>query len=118
MDIRFPYDVTAAGRTADAPYERHVREMIEQVLFTNPGERVNRPEFGCGLLRLVFDPTSDELAAALAFMIKGALTRWLGDVIEPLEVEVTSEDSTVRVSLTYALSSTGERRQDVFEGGT
>ena len=64
--------------------------MIEQLLFTNPGERVNRPDFGSGLLQLVFAPNSPELAAALQFTLQAALERWLGDVIEVRELEVTS----------------------------
>src|SRR5262245_28582794 len=101
MDIDFPYRVDRRGRTATTGADDHIRGLIEQVLFTSPGERVNRPEFGCGLLRLVFDPTSPEIAAALEFTIKGALQRWLAEQIEPHGIEVTSEDATLRVTVRY-----------------
>ncbi len=115
MNLDFPYQVGAQGRTATADDDDHVRDMIEQVLFTSAGERVNRPDFGCGLLRFVFEPTSPEIAAALQFTVQGALQRWLGDVIEPRTVRVTSEESAVRVSVEYALRRTNERRNVSFE---
>ena len=89
--------------------------MIEQLLFTNPGERVNRPDFGSGLLQLVFAPNSPELAAALQFTVQAALQRWLGDVIDLQSLEVTSEDSTLRVVVQYAVRRTGTARADTFE---
>lgn len=64
MDIAYPLDIDGRGRLADTDYEAHIREMIAQILFTRPGERVNRPDFGCGLQQYIFDPNSDELAAA------------------------------------------------------
>lgn len=103
MEIDFPYHFGPDGRTASTDREDHVRDMIEQVLFTSPGQRVNRPDFGCGLLELVFAPGGPELAAALQLTIQGALQRWLGDVIEPRRVEVVAEDSTVRVTVEYLL---------------
>ena len=82
MNIDFPLHLDGGGRTATTDDDDHIRDMIEQVLFTNPGERVNRPDFGSGLLQLVFAPNSTELAAALQFTIQAALQRWLGDLIE------------------------------------
>lgn len=107
MQFDFPYGFDGRGRTAGTDEENHVRDMIEQVLFTSPGERVNRPEFGCGLLDLLFSPSGPELAAALQFTVLAALQRWLGDVIEPRKVEVVIEDSQVRVTVVYAI-----RRKD------
>jgi hypothetical protein len=75
--------------------------MIHQVLFTNPGERVNRPDFGCGLLQLVFMPNSEALAAATQFTVQGALQRWLGDVIQVERVEVTAVDARLHVEVVY-----------------
>lgn len=109
MDIDFAYHIGSNGRTASTDLEDHVRDMIEQVLFTSPGERVNRPDFGCGLLQLVFAPTGPELATALEFTIRGALQRWLGDVIEPRRVGVVAEDSTVLVTVEYAIRAQGGR---------
>jgi phage baseplate assembly protein W len=117
MQIDFPFHFDARGRTAAAGDDEHVRDLIEQVLFTSPGERVNHPDFGSGLLQLVFAPTSPELATALQFTIQGALQRWLGDLVEVQALEVTSEDSTVRVVVQYVVRRTGEQRLDVFPRG-
>lgn len=116
-DVDFPFHVDGRGRTASTGYADHVRDMIEQLLFTTPGERVNRPDFGCGLLDLVFGPNSPELAAALQVAVAAALQRWLGDVISVEALEVTAEDTTLRVTARYLLIATGERVDAVFEGG-
>jgi hypothetical protein len=84
--------------------------MIEQLLFTNPGERVNRPDFGSGLLQLVFAPNSPELAATLQFTTHAALQRWLGDVIDVRNLTVTAEDATLRIVVEYVIRGTGEAR--------
>jgi phage baseplate assembly protein W len=91
--------------------------MIEQVLFTNPGERVNRPDFGSGLLQLVFAPNSPELAATLQFTVQAALQQWLGDVIQIEELGVVSQDSTLRVTVRYLIRRTQERRITEFARG-
>jgi uncharacterized protein len=114
MNLDYPYSFDGRGRTAETSYENHVRDMIEQFLFTNPGERVNRPDFGSGLLQLVFAPNSPELAAALQFTVQAGLQRWLGDVIEVEHLEVSSEDSKLTVDLSYRLKRTQERRTERF----
>ena len=114
-DIAFPFRVDGRGRTADRGYDDHVRDMIEQLLFTSPGERVMRPDFGCGLLDLVFAPNSPEFAAALRVSVQASLQRWLGDVIDVESLEVESDDSTLRVHLVYVVRPTGTRRSDTFE---
>lgn len=115
MDLRFPLQIDSSGRTASAvDRDSHIREMIEILLFTSPGERVNRPDFGAGLLRAIFAPNSPELAAALQFAILGALQKWLGDVIDPKTVTVESEDSTIRVTVRYVVRATGAQMTDVF----
>jgi hypothetical protein len=88
--------------------------MIEQLLFTNPGERVNRPDFGSGLLQLVFAPNSPELAAALQVSMQATLQRWLGDLIEVHRLQVESEQSTLRITLEYMVRQTGERQSAQF----
>ncbi len=108
MNIDFPIHFTALGRTAEAANDDHIRQMIEQLLFTSPGERVNRPDFGSGLMQMVFAPNSPELAATLQFTMQAALQRYLSDLIEIQSLEVTSEDSTLRVEVSYALRTTGE----------
>src|ERR1700745_576813 len=107
MNVDFPFRFDQRGRTAATDDATHIREMIEQLLFTTPGERVNRPDFGSGLMQLVFAPNSPELAAALQFTVKAALQRWLGDLIDLQSLEVTSEDSTLRVVVQYAVRRTG-----------
>ena len=114
MNIDYPYHFDGMGRTAATSAGDHVRDMIEQLLFTSPGERLNRPDFGSGLMQLVFAPNSPELAAALQFTLQAALERWLGDVIEVSKLEVTSQDSKLIVELTYALRRTGETRRETF----
>jgi len=114
MDIDFPLHFDSRGRTAATDRDDHVRDMIEQLIFTNPGERVNRPDFGSGLLQLVFGPNSPELAATVQFTLQAALQRWLGDVIQISELDVTSVDSTLRISLTYLITETGEERSATF----
>lgn len=113
-DLDYPYHFDSRGRTATTDYADHVRDLIEQVLFTAPGERVNRPTFGSGLKQLVFAPASDELATATQFLVQGALQEWLGNVIQVDEVAVTTEDSTLRVRVDYTLRRTREREVAEF----
>lgn len=115
MNIDFPFHFDGRGRTATTGDDDHIRDMIEQFLFSNPGERVNRPDFGSGLLHMVFAPNSPELAAALQFTIQAGLQRWLGDLIEVQTLEVSSEEATLRVLLRYVVRHTGERRTETFE---
>ena len=118
MNLAFPCQFDARGRTAEAADERHIRDLIEQLLFTSPGERVNRPSFGSGVLQLVFAPNSPELATAIQFQVQGALQQWLGDVIQVEGVEARSEDSTLRVTVRYTIRRTQQRRVEQFTGGT
>jgi phage baseplate assembly protein W len=115
MDINFPFYIGGRGRTGTTGGDDHIRDLIEQVLFTSPGERVNRPDFGSGLLQLVFGGNSDELATATQFMVQGALQQWLGELIQLEAVEVQSQDATLRVTVRYLLRATQERRIDRFE---
>jgi phage baseplate assembly protein W len=114
MNIDYPFHIDGFGRTAQADDPQHVRDMIEQFLFTNPGERVNRPDFGSGLLQMIFAPNSPTLAAALQFTIQAGLQRWLGDVIELQSLQVTSQDSTLQVDLQYVLRATRQQVNDTF----
>ncbi len=114
MNIDYPYHIDYRGRTASTGTDDHIRDMIEQVLFTSPGERANRPTFGCGLLQLVFAPNSPELAAATQFLVQGSLQQWLGDVIQVDGVDVESEDSTIRVSVVYTVRRTQQKQTAQF----
>jgi uncharacterized protein len=113
-NIASPWRLDGSGRTADVDRDRHVRDLIEQVLFTSPGERVNRPTFGSGLLAAVFAPNGDELAATSQVLVQAALQQWLGDLIVVEAVAVQAEDSTLRVSVQYLVRATQERRADQF----
>jgi phage baseplate assembly protein W len=114
MNVDFPYAVDGRGRTAVIEDDPHIRDMIEQVLFTSPGERVNRPTFGCGLLELVFEPNSEELAAATQLQVHGALQQWLGDVIEVQDVTVTAVDAQLTVTVIYLVRETQQHRLAEF----
>ena len=107
VDVAFAYHLDARGRTAAATPDDHILQMLEQLLFTRPGERVNRPDFGCGLLDLVFSPNAPELAAALDVTVAAAVQRWLGDVIALTSLEVSTQESTLTVDLAYQVLATG-----------
>lgn len=113
--LDFPIHVDGRGRLAVTDPDDHVRDMIHQVLFTSPGERVNRPDFGCGLLQLVFMPNSEPLAIATEFTVKSALQRWLGDVIQTERVKVEAQDAILRVEVVYQRLLTGVRETVTFE---
>ena len=115
MNIDFPISFDHRGRTAAAGRDDHIRGMVEQLLFTSPGERVNRPEFGCGAMQLIFAPNSDQLAAAVQANIQAGIERWLGDVIEIQGLEVSNDDSVLRITLAYMVLKSGEVRVDTFE---
>lgn len=117
MHLDYPWHFDALGRTATTTEADHVRDMIEQLLFTSPGERVNRPTLGSGLQQLIFAPNSPELAATLQYTLQAALQQWLGDVIEVRDLVVTSEDAQLRVELRYLLLSTGAEQAETFELG-
>jgi phage baseplate assembly protein W len=112
--LDYPFHLDGRGRAALTDTDDHIRDMIYQVLFTNPGERVNRPDFGCGLRQMVFMPNSDALATATQFLVQGALQRWLDMVIQVERVEVTAQEERLMVTVVYRKRSTGERRQDRF----
>lgn len=115
MQIDHPLHLDTRGRTAVTGREDHIRDLIEQVLFTTPGERVNRPTFGTGLLQLVFAPNSDELATATQFLVQGALQQWLGDLIQVDVVDVRATDSTLRVIVEYVVRRDQQRQVAEFE---
>jgi uncharacterized protein len=107
MNIDAALHFDRRGRTAEVDDDGHVRQMIEQVLFTNPGERVNRPDFGSGLQQLVFAPNSIELAATVQFTTQALLQQYLGDLIDVGAVDVTGEGAALTVSISYAVRRTG-----------
>ncbi|HEY0737925.1 MAG TPA: GPW/gp25 family protein [Herpetosiphonaceae bacterium] len=115
MQIDYPFHFDRRGHTADTSEDEHIRDLIEQVLFTAPGERVNRPTFGSGLLQLVFAPNSDVLAAATQASVQGALQQWLGDLIQIEAVQVRAIDSTLEVLIQYVVRRSQQRQVAQFQ---
>lgn len=107
--IAYPYAIDQRGRTAASDEDRHIRDLIEQVLFTSPGERVNRPNFGTPILQLVFEPNSDVLATAVQTMVQAALQQQLSARIEVEKVDVASEEAKLRLTVVYSVRRTGQR---------
>ncbi len=115
MQVDYPFHFDGRGRTAETSPDDHIRDLIEQVLFTSPGERVNRPTFGSGLLRLVFEPSSQAVASATQLTVHGALQQWLGDLIQVEAVNVEAEDSRLRVVVQYVIRRSQQRQVAQFE---
>jgi phage baseplate assembly protein W len=115
VNIAYPFHLASDGLVAAAADPDHVEQMIEQLLFTQPGERVNRPDFGAPVARFVFRGGSDETAAAVQFMVQGALQQWLGDVIQVQDVQVTVDDSALVVTVRYLMRATQQVRVATFQ---
>ena len=114
MYIAFPFQIDSLGFAAEAGYASHVEQMVEQILFTRPGERPNLPEFGCGIQAMIFGPASPKLAAAVRARIEASIQRWIPGVLQLEAVEVLQEDSTLEIHLRYMLLRSGERQYRVF----
>lgn len=114
MSVDFPYHFDGRRRTAPADAADHLRDLIEQVLFTAPGERVMRPDFGSGLLELVFEPGGDALAATTQQLVQGALQQWLGHLISAEAVDVDHADGTLAVTVSYVVLRTQESATATF----
>lgn len=113
--VDFPFQFDGRGRTRTTNRDEYIRDLIRQVLLTSPGERVNRPEFGCGLMRLVFNPNSEALQAATQFHVQTALQRWLAEVITVDDVDVTApREGTLEVTVVYTRLDVAERHRDVL----
>jgi len=102
-----PLHLDNRGRTATVDRPGYLRDLVAQVLFTAPGERVMRPDFGAGVMQLLFEPTGIEVAATARLLIQSSLQQWLGDIIDVRQVEVVSEDSTISVLVAFAERRTG-----------
>ncbi len=114
MNLAYPYQFSSLGRTAEAADARHVRDLIEQVLFTIPGERVMRPDFGSGVAQLVFAPNSVELASATQMLIQGSLQQWLGEVIVVQGVRVEANDAVLSITVQYSIRSNDQMQVQTF----
>jgi phage baseplate assembly protein W len=112
--LDYPYSVNGSGIPNTTPPDDHLRDLILQVLFTNPGERINLPEFGVGVQRFVFAPNSDMLRVSTQFLITTNLQRWLGDRINVEQVNVSSEpgfEETVTIEIVYSVLATQQRQR-------
>ena len=118
MQIDHPFHIDARRRTAETGEEDHVRDLIEQVLFTNPGERVNRPDFGAGLDRLIFGPSSPEIASTVQALVQGTLQQWLADRIRVEAVDIAADEATLTVNVRYTLLRNGQARGATFQRST
>lgn len=114
MHVNYPYTLDGRGRTALTDDADYVRDLMEQVLFTTPGERVNRPNFGSGLLQLVFAPNSDVLAGVVETTVQGALQQHLAEWVVVEGVEVLRDDGTLYVTVRYVVRRTQERQTAQF----
>jgi uncharacterized protein len=117
LNIAFPYQFDGRGRTAQAAIADYVTQLVEQTLFTSPGERVNLPDFGSGLLQLPFAPNSMEMAAATQFAVQGALQKWLGSYLKVQSVTASAQDSTLTVTVSYVLLATNVTEVQTFVYG-
>jgi len=117
MNVNFPYQFDGRGRTQQATVQDYVTQLIEQVLFTSPGERVNLPDFGSGLLQLAFAPNSEELAAATQFAVQGALQKWLSAYVKVQSVVASAQDAVLTVTVTYTFLNTDVTQVQTFVYG-
>ena len=115
MNLAYPYATSPTGRTAEAGDSTHLRDLIEQVLFTAPGERVMLPSFGSGVARLLFAPNSVELASASQMLVQASLQQWLGNLIVVQAVSVEADDSTLTVTVQYAAVSGSQVQVQTFQ---
>ena len=117
MNIAFPYQLDPTGHTTQVDLAQHIADMIEQILFTSPGERVNRPTFGSGTAQLVFAPNSDVLATAQQNVIQASLQMWLSDLIRVQSVSVLADDATLQITVVYTILQTQQQQTQQFVYG-
>ena len=115
LNVAFPFQPDAYGRAMRAADGEHIRDLIEQVLFTSPGERVNRPDFGSGLLTLVFGPNGPQVAAAAQMAAQASLVRWLGDLIDVQGVDAESVESRLTVIVRYVVRKSQQAQVATFQ---
>lgn len=117
MEVGFPFSIDGRGHLADPDEDEHVREMIEMLLFTNPGQRVNRPDFGAGLLNTLFASQSMEMLSTTEMLVQGSLQRWLGERIDVEQVLLEHHDSDLKITIRYYNRRSLQRRVAVFDSG-
>ncbi|MBU6400278.1 MAG: GPW/gp25 family protein [Verrucomicrobia bacterium] len=117
MNLNFTYQFDGRGRTREASPPPYLKQLVEQVLFTSPGERVNLPDFGSGLLQLPFAPNSQEMAAATQFAVQGALQKWLGNHVRVQSVTASVREAVLAVTVSYSALSSDVTQVQTFNFG-
>jgi phage baseplate assembly protein W len=102
MYLNFPYQFDGRGRTQEAALQNYITQLVEQVIFTSPGERVNMPDFGSGALQLAFAPNSPQIASATQFAVQAALQKWLAGYATVQSVSATADEAVLTVTVTYS----------------
>lgn len=110
IDYPFAIDGGLGQLALQTDYAEHVEQLMKQLLFTNPGERINRPDFGCGIRRMVFAPNSQQSASLAQVTIYQALEKWLSTVIKVDGVEVAAQDEILSIKIKYLLKVRREQR--------
>ena len=118
MNVFFPYQFDGRGRTREASLEEYIKQLVEQVLFTSPGERVNLPDFGSGLLQLPFAPNSLEMAAATQFAVQAALQKWLSNYVKVQSVVASAQNEELTVTVSYSTLNTDVTQVQTFTYGS
>jgi phage baseplate assembly protein W len=118
VNPNFPYGFDGRGRTLEAALPDYLEQLVEQVLFTSPGERVNMPDFGSGLLQLAFTPNSLEMAAATQFAVQAALQKWLAGYVTIQSVVASAQEAVLTVTVTYTPLNTDVTQVQTFTYGT
>jgi uncharacterized protein len=110
--IHYPFRIDEGLGTLgeERDYARHVEQMMKQILFTNPGERINRPDFGCGIRRMVFAPNSDVTASLTRVIITQSLEKWIGNLIEVIDVTTLANEEKLEIKIIYLIKARQERR--------
>jgi len=112
----FPYRISPTGTTAQTDRDGQIRDMVEQVLFTRKGERINRPEFGAGMHEMLFSENAPEIASAAQHMVQAALQQWLAEVVEIRGVRTEAVENLLRVNVVYSVIGEDEERRTLVEG--
>lgn len=114
IQFNYPFRISDRGRTLEVSEELHIRQLIEQVLFCYPGERINRPSFGAGLNQLIFAENNDQLVSATQLLISASLQQWLGDLVHVKSVDISSDGSTLRITVQYSLVRNQQPQESIF----
>ena len=117
MNLNFPYRFDGRGRTQNAAIDEYLSQLVQQVLFTSPGDRVNMPDFGSGLRQLAFAPNSVEMAAATQFAVQAALQKWLAGYVSVQSVVASAEEAVLSVTVTYSPLNTDITQVQTFTFG-